>query len=154
YAIQTDPRFGGDRGNRLNAFELLNKGDANGRAMVPLIQDTAQAAYVSARELADFVSHYTTTVNYPQQNGLAQGLKLLAQVIPAEVGLHVGYVTIGGFDTHAGQMNTQRNLLTQFAAAIRAFQDDLEAHGVADKVLILTTSEFGRRVNENGSGGT
>lgn len=154
YAIQTDPRYGGDRGNRLNAFNALNTGDATGRVMVPLIQDTAQAAYVSARELAGYVSAYTSSVDYPQQNGLAAGLKLMAQVITADVGLRVGYLTIGGFDTHANQGPVQRNLLAQYAAAVRAFYDDLAAHGLADKVMMLTTSEFGRRVAENGSGGT
>jgi len=154
YTIQTDPRFPGDRQNRLNAFTLLNRGDANGRAFVPLIQETAQAAYVSARELAEMVNGYSTPVEYPQQNGLALGLKLLAQVIAADVGLHVGYVTIGGFDTHANQPNVHRNLLAQVATAVHAFQQDLEAQGAAERVLVLTTSEFGRRVAENGSQGT
>jgi uncharacterized protein (DUF1501 family) len=154
YQIQTDPRFPGDRTNRLNAFELLNQGDAHGRAMLPLIQDTAEAAYVSSRQLAELVSKYSPAVDYPQQNGLAQGLKLLAQIITADVGMQVGYVTIGGFDTHANQAPQHRNLLAQFAAAVRAFQEDLEAHGVADRVMVLVTSEFGRRVAENGSGGT
>ncbi len=154
YSFQTDPRYAGDRQNRLNAFNLLNSGDANGRAMVPLIQDTAQAAYVSSRELAQMVSAYQTSVNYPQQNGLAQGLKLLAQVITADVGLQVGYVTIGGFDTHAGQPNQHRTLLTQLATAVQAFQQDLDVHGAAGRVMVLMTSEFGRRVAENGSSGT
>lgn len=154
YSFQTDPRYSGDRQNRLNAFNLLNSGDANGRAMVPLIQDTAQAAYVSSRELAQMVSSYQTTVDYPQQNGLAQGLKLLAQVITADVGLQVGYVTIGGWDTHAGQANQHRNLMTQVATAVHAFQADLDAHGASGRVLVMINSEFGRRVPENGSGGT
>ena len=180
YAFQTDPRFGGDRANRLNAFTLLNKGEANGKTMVPLIQDTAQAAYVSARELATLVSAYRSPVEYPgaaapaapgmmgrgmgggmgmgmgqqQANPLANALKLMAQVITADVGMQVGYVTIGGFDTHANQANQQRALLGQLASAVRAFQADLEAQNVADKVLILVTSEFGRRPAENGSLGT
>lgn len=154
YAFQTDPRYNGDRTNRLNAFAALNTGDAHGRAMLPLIQDTAQAAYVSARELAEMVSAYQTPITYPERNGLAAGLKLLAQVITADVGLQVGYLTIGGFDTHANQAPQHQNLLDQYATAVRAFYDDLVAHGVDDRVIILTTSEFGRRVAENGSGGT
>jgi uncharacterized protein (DUF1501 family) len=154
YAIQTDPRYNGDRTNRLNAFAALNTGDEHGRAMLPLIQDTAQAAYVSARELADMVSAYQTPVAYPERNGLAQGLKLLAEVIAAGVGTQVGYITIGGFDTHANQQGQHQTLLGEYAAAVRAFYDDLVAHGVDDQVIILTTSEFGRRVAENGSGGT
>jgi len=154
YSIQTDPRYAGDRTNRLNAFAALNTGDAHGRAMLPLVQDTAQAAYVSARELAELVSKYATSVAYPERNGLAAGLKLLAQVITADVGLQIGYITIGGFDTHANQRVQHQNLLDQFATAVRAFYDDLVAHGADDRVMILTTSEFGRRVAENGSAGT
>ena len=154
YAFQTDTRYNGDRMNRLNAFAALNTGDSHGRAMLPLVQDTAQAAYVSARELAEMVSAYQTPVAYPERNGLAAGLKLLAQVITADVGLQVGYLTIGGFDTHANQRTQHQNLLDQYANAVRAFYDDLVAHGVDDRVMIMTTSEFGRRVAENGSGGT
>lgn len=154
YAIQTDNRYQGDRANRLNAFSLLNRGDAHGRAMLPLIQDTAQAAYLSSRQLAELVSAYRTPVEYPAPNGLAAGLKLMAQVITADVGLQVGYLTIGGFDTHAAQPLAHQTLLAELATAVRAFQDDLEAHEIADRVLILITSEFGRRVAENGSQGT
>lgn len=154
YAIQTDPRYGGDRANRLNAFTLLNSADATGRTMLPLIEDTANAALLSARELADMVKAYSSSVEYAEKEGLAQGLKLLAQVITADVGLQIAYITIGGFDTHAAQVPQQKTLLDQLARAVRSFQDDLEAHGVADRVLIMTTSEFGRRAAENGSAGT
>ncbi|MFN8557437.1 MAG: DUF1501 domain-containing protein [Dehalococcoidia bacterium] len=154
YSFQTDPRFPADRTNRLNAFQALNRLDSGGRAMLPLVEETAQAAYVSARELGDLVKGYNSAVTYPERNGLAAGLKLLAQVITADVGLRVGYVTLGGFDTHAAQQPRHRELLDQLAQAVRAFQDDIDAHGMADRVLILTTSEFGRRVAENGSAGT
>ena len=154
YSLQTDPRFAADRQNRLNTFNALQSGSGPDQVIVPLIQDTAETAYVSSRELADLVSRYASSVEYPQQNGLAQGLKLLAQIITANVGLQVGYVTLAGFDTHAGQLNQQRNLLGQVAGAVRAFYDDLAAHGIGDKVMVLITSEFGRRVAENGSNGT
>ena len=124
--------------------------------MLPLLEDTANAAYTSSRELQDLVKGYASAVEYPS-SGLGNSLKLMAQVVTADVGLQVGYVTIGGFDTHAQQNNGQNSqpaLLAQVSDAIGAFLADMEAHGMADKVVVLAWSEFGRRVEENGSEGT
>jgi uncharacterized protein (DUF1501 family) len=60
----------------------------------------------------------------------------------------------GEYDTHAGQAAALAPALTTTAASLYAFQRDLEARGVADRVLTLVWSEFGRRARENGSGGT
>jgi uncharacterized protein (DUF1501 family) len=60
----------------------------------------------------------------------------------------------GSYDTHAGQVAALDPALTTTAASLYAFQRDLEARGVADRVLTLVWSEFGRRAQENGSGGT
>lgn len=153
YQLATDPRYGGDRGNRLNAFTALNTPDSSNRVMLPLLEDTANAAYASSRELQELVKVYSSAVEYPSTT-LGNGLKLMAQVVSADVGLQVGYVTIGGFDTHADQANAQRTLLQQVSDSVRAFLDDMEAHGLADRVVVMTMSEFGRRVEENGSRGT
>lgn len=153
YQFQTDPRFGGDRVNRLNAFSALNSAGADNRAMIPLLEDTATAAYASARELQELVRAYAPAVEYPMTD-IGSSLKLLAQVIGADVGLHVGYVTKGGFDTHAGQADVQRRLLQEVSDAVAAFLADMEAHGLGERVLVLMWSEFGRRVEENGSRGT
>jgi len=69
----------------------------------------------------------------------------------------VYYVSMGGFDTHAGQGNTNgshANLLRQFAEAMRAFYTDLKRHENDGRVLSMCFSEFGRRVSQNASGGT
>jgi uncharacterized protein (DUF1501 family) len=153
YQLATDPRFGGDRQNRLNAFTALNSSGDGSRTMLPLLEDTAKAAYASSRELQELVRAYSSSVEYPM-TGLGNSLKLMAQVLTANVGLQVGYVTIGGFDTHADQVNAHATLLGQVTSAVAAFLDDIAAHGLADKVVVLTMSEFGRRVEENGSRGT
>jgi uncharacterized protein (DUF1501 family) len=156
YQIATDGRYGGDRANRLNAFTALNSTGADNRAMLPLLEDTADAAYASSRELQELVRGYSTAVEYPTTD-IGNSLKLMAQVATADVGLQVGYVTKGGFDTHAGQANMQNGqpaLLRQVTEAIGAFLADIEAHGMADRVIVFVWSEFGRRVEENGSAGT
>ena len=62
-------------------------------------------------------------------------------------------VTLGGFDTHGNQPLTHQGLLTQLSDSIKVFYDDLNYDGFDSKVLTMTFSEFGRRVNENGSEG-
>src|SRR5207302_10299522 len=66
----------------------------------------------------------------------------------------VCHVVLGGFDTHQQQDARQAPLLANVDSAVGAFIKDLEAHGVADRVVVMTWSEFGRRVGENGSKGT
>jgi uncharacterized protein (DUF1501 family) len=81
-------------------------------------------------------------------------LRLVADTIVQDLGVRVAYVPFGGFDTHAGQRNQHARLLAQLAEGLALFRRDLAAHGRAEEVLIVTWSEFGRRVQENGSGGT
>jgi uncharacterized protein (DUF1501 family) len=63
-------------------------------------------------------------------------------------------VSLSGFDTHANQLGNHQNLLATLSAGLAAFQKDLEKHGLADQVLTMTFSEFGRRPMENESRGT
>lgn len=98
-------------------------------------------------------------VTYPQNNRLAEQLKRVAWCIAAGMKTKVYFVSQGGYDTHVSQNSSDPTaghglLLTQLADAISAFQADLEASGVADRVIGMTYSEFGRRVNDNDSNGT
>jgi len=61
---------------------------------------------------------------------------------------------VHGFDTHSYQRSAHEELLTNLADGLASFHQRLEADGHADRVLIMTTSEFGRRLQENGSAGT
>ncbi|MDQ3701208.1 MAG: DUF1501 domain-containing protein, partial [Chloroflexota bacterium] len=74
--------------------------------------------------------------------------------ITGDLGVKVGYITIGGFDTHSNQKNQQARLLQSLSDGLKAFWDDLTAQGKADSVMVMSWSEFGRRVGENGSNGT
>jgi uncharacterized protein (DUF1501 family) len=96
---------------------------------------------------------YRSSAPYPQ-HPFSKALQNVAQMIAADLGTRVFYVSLGGFDTHANQKPAHANLLTNLSEGLAAFQRDLEQMGKADGVLILGFSEFGRRVRENGSGGT
>ena len=96
---------------------------------------------------------YQPSVTYPT-TGFANQLKQVAQIMAGDLGTRIFYVQLGGFDTHSGQLQSQANLLKTFSDGVDAFMTDLEAHGWGDDVAIMAFSEFGRRVAENGSGGT
>jgi uncharacterized protein (DUF1501 family) len=75
-------------------------------------------------------------------------------MIRAELPTRVYYVAMGGFDTHANQPGTHDRLLREFSQAMRAFYRELDATGHRSRVMTLAFSEFGRRVEQNASGGT
>ena len=111
--------------------------------------------YVDAVQSASEIGQ--NKVEYPQGNPLSQNLSIVARLIKGQLGARIYHVSIGGFDNHANQggANGQHaNLLRNLSEAITAFIEDLEADGAAKDVLIATFSEFGRRVNQNGSNGT
>lgn len=98
---------------------------------------------------------------YPASNTLADQLKIVARLIAGGLQTKVYYVQTGGFDTHANQTDAadtslgyHANLLRGIASAIKAFQDDLKALRVDDRVAGMTFSEFGRRAGSNASRGT
>src|SRR6185437_3639206 len=91
---------------------------------------------------------------YPR-NPFGNSLLQIAQLIKAGVGLEVAFTDIGGWDTHVNEGNSRGqlgNLLQQFSTAIAALYQDLGQR--MDDVIVLTMSEFGRTVRENGNRGT
>jgi uncharacterized protein (DUF1501 family) len=91
---------------------------------------------------------------YSSKNQLAAALQLAAELIVTGTGVKLLHVTLGGFDTHYTELNRHDDLMGYLDSAVSAFYQDLAAHNMADKVLIATWSEFGRRPKENASGGT
>jgi uncharacterized protein (DUF1501 family) len=124
--------------------------------LLDFVQKTALNTYASSQKLQEIGKNYEPKVPYPG-TGLANRLKLCAQLIDAGLGARVFYVSIEGFDTHASQgaaQGTHANLLSELSGAITAFYKDLAARGHKDRLLVMTFSEFGRRAKENGSKGT
>jgi uncharacterized protein (DUF1501 family) len=87
-------------------------------------------------------------------NGLGQALKLAAELIIKGTGVRLLHVTLDGFDTHYTELSNHDQLMTYLDEAVGGFYDELARHRKADKVLMATWSEFGRRPQENVSGGT
>jgi uncharacterized protein (DUF1501 family) len=119
-------------------------------AQVAEIEDHAQRG---SEELPKLIAGYKTEASYPA-TPFGRSLSLAAQIVGSNIGTRVLYVQHGSFDTHINQMATQDRLLAEFSNAMKAFYDDLAAHGNDKRVLTMTFSEFGRRIAENGSRGT
>ncbi len=88
------------------------------------------------------------------QNSLAQKMRLVSQLIQRSFGTRVFYLNLDGFDTHSVQAEMQPRLLGELAQAVSLLFDELRPSGHDKRVLVMTFSEFGRRVQENGSKGT
>ncbi len=88
-----------------------------------------------------------------QRGAFSTGLAVAAEMILGDVGTRVVTVSVAGFDTHSDQLATHADLLADLADGLTGFWATLDAAGEADRVLLATTSEFGRRVRENASSG-
>src|SRR5438128_1362077 len=119
-----------------------------------LLDTTLQDALHASHALQATDATYAAKGSYPSTSPIASALKLVAETIVCGLGVRVAQLTLGGFDNHAREKPVHDRLLLDLDQALSAFMQDLQGHGLADKVLVMTWSEFGRRVKENGSAGT
>ncbi len=160
YQLQTDPRYPADTPNKNAAFQELLSEPQNRFPFQEFVTQTVLDATVSSIQLLEGRENYTSTVEYPQ-TAFANNLRNIAQIIAADLGVTVFYTSINGFDTHANQIvggnnlvGTHSALLGDVSQSVKAFYDDMKEMGRDEDVLIMTFSEFGRRLSENGSLGT
>ena len=140
----------------LEAIGMLGNAGGHDAASRTAAKVSAQSATLR-RQLQPFGGQkFTSPVPYPEGNDrFPTSLQGLAAMIAAGLPLRcVALEATGEYDTHAGQASALAPALTTTAASLYSFQRDLEARGVADRVLTLVWTEFGRRAEENGSGGT
>ena len=123
-----------------------------GRA-VDFISRTALDAQHSSEEVRAIAARVQNQAEYPGSQ-LGGSLKLVAKLIGGGLPTRIYYVSQGGYDTHTNQLGSQQRLLGDLAESVKAFTDDLRAQGNMGRVLVMTFSEFGRRVSENANGGT
>lgn len=110
-------------------------------------------AYDSVEAIQSLAATYQTKVEYPK-TGIGRDLQLAAKMLAGRSGTRVFYVQLGGFDDHAQEKDQHARLLKDLDQALEAFQLDLQVQGLEENVATVVFSEFGRRVKENGSGGT
>lgn len=113
-----------------------------------MIETSSSASYIQNTSKL-----YKPTATYPA-TGFANQLKTVANFICSGLKTRVYYVSLSGFDTHVNQVNQQGRLLQQYAEGINTFIKDLHQNNKLDDTLVMTFSEFGRRVAQNASNGT
>ncbi len=123
-----------------------------GRA-VDFIERMALDAQLSSTEIRSIAARGQNQVNYPASQ-LGNSLKMVSKLIGGGLPTRIYYVSQGGYDTHTNQLPTQQRLLADLGDSMKAFVDDLKAQGNMQRVLVMTFSEFGRRVSDNANGGT
>jgi uncharacterized protein (DUF1501 family) len=122
-------------------------------SVLDFLERTALDAQVSSDTIRDIVRRAEDHATYPASQ-LGNSLKLVATLIGGGLPTRIFYVSQGGYDTHTNQLNTQERLLKELGDSVQAFVQDLKAQGNLSRVLVMTFSEFGRRVAENANSGT
>ena len=128
-------------------------GDDPGDDLLRRVREIDAASFAYASAVSSAAETGANRVSYPHGH-IGDQLATIARLVDGDLGTPVYLASLGSFDTHAAQPSAHRNLLASFANAVNAFFRDLKAMGRADDVVLLTVSEFGRRVHENASAGT
>jgi uncharacterized protein (DUF1501 family) len=136
-----------------NSFRLLSETKDDASAVRAMVQNGMSQSLNSARLLGGPEPAETDKTDLPDTklgNSLRDVLPLVRQ---SQLGLRIVHLGHDGFDTHENALDQQANRLTEFDAAVDGFFAALDREGLSDRVLVATTSEFGRRAKDNGSNG-
>lgn len=145
YNLSKDPYFKGIHNHQTDA----HLSDHN----LGYLYKTMIAAESSAKHIYETSKTFSSKKEYPN-NKFGKQLKTTASFINSGLDTKVFYGSLGGFDTHVNQLATQKKLLSVYADSMEVFVQDLKDNGTFKDTLILTFSEFGRRVKQNANVGT
>ena len=134
-------------------FDYLNTSTPTSDVYAKTITQSHAIAMDAMSGIAKVAASYTPAEKYPMSQ-LGAGLQTVAQMINGGIGSRVLYLATGGFDTHSNELDSHNRLMGYLGDALGAFWQDINAHGQADRVALMTFSEFGRRPAENASRGT
>jgi uncharacterized protein (DUF1501 family) len=143
--------------SRLEDFILAPEVDTKTLTSLPggkndltdFVRRSALDAYATSDRMAKIARAKDSEARYPATD-LGGHLRLIARLMKGGIASRVYYTRQAGYDTHAGQLVTHERLLGELAGAVKAFLDDLTSAKLADRVVVLMFSEFGRTVQENG----
>jgi uncharacterized protein (DUF1501 family) len=128
-------------------------GVISGEDNLAFLERVALDAQISSKTILELAARHKTTVRY-DGTPIARNLNLVSRMIAGGMPTRVYYVSHGGFDTHNQQAGAHDRLLGQLDSALKSFFTDLKQQGNDQRVVVMTFSEFGRRVAENASAGT
>ncbi|MFN9549011.1 MAG: DUF1501 domain-containing protein [Pirellulaceae bacterium] len=133
--------------------EASNSETAGEEDLVGFLEASTQTALRASARMSEAFARDTDFNDFPS-HPFGQKLKAIARLIAVGATTRVYYVTLDGFDTHSQQPAAHEGLLRQWSEGVSALVRQMEAIGQADRVLVMSFSEFGRRVAENASEGT
>lgn len=145
YRTTQDPYFG----KVLNGYTDTHLSEHN----LGYLYKTVIDAKSSAKHIYEKTKTYKTQQEYPT-NTFGKQLKTISEFINSGLETQIFYASLGGFDTHANQINSQKRLLKVYSDGITAFIEDLKNTGALKDTIVLTFSEFGRRLKQNAANGT
>jgi uncharacterized protein (DUF1501 family) len=154
YDISTDPNFPAEHNARANLLAAGNSRQFPDASFIGEVARNGAGALEKVEKIKRAQTDYRSSIDYPANNQLADGLKIVARVATTASESMLFYVTLADFDHHARQANLHATLLKQFSEAVKAFYDDMEQHALSDNLMMMQWSEFGRRPFENRSAGT
>ena len=139
------------RRSALDAFSRMYGPDPGKDAVAQVLSQAGTGALKGADALRTAPQNYSSSVEYGD-NPIAQALKSVAQVMSADLGTRIYYASHGSYDSHSAELLAHSKLWQEVSAAIADFTDDLREHNLEDDAIILVWSEFGRRIQDNGTG--
>ncbi len=134
-------------------FRQIDESHQHGEAAADYLYKTLTETLNSADYIYEQSRKFRTTEMYPA-SPLGKHLKTIASLILSDINTKVYYVSLGSFDTHINQQAQQKRLFTELNEALKPFVNDLKRNNRFQDVVLMTFSEFGRRVSQNASGGT
>lgn len=152
-AVKDPRRLYGTANEKFFREVLKNHTDESGEQPVDYLYKTMAETLSSADYIFQQSRLHPSNAEYPKTD-LGNSLKTIASLIYSEINTKVYYVSLGSFDTHINQEAQQQRLFTEMNEAVKAFVKDLKEQHRFEDVLLFTFSEFGRRVEQNASGGT
>jgi uncharacterized protein (DUF1501 family) len=152
-AVKDPRRLYGTSNEKFFRDVLKNHKDNGGEQPVDYLYKTMAETLSSADYIFKQSRMHPSSAEYPRTD-LGNSLKTIASLIYSDINTKVYYVSLGSFDTHINQDGQQQRLFTEMNEAVKAFVKDLKGNNRFDDVMLFTFSEFGRRVEQNASGGT
>lgn len=134
-------------------FKELNQAHQHQEAPIDYLYKTMASTLSSASYIYKQSIIHPTKATYPNTE-LGKSLKTIANLIFSNINTKVYYVSLGSFDTHVNQQPQQNRLFKELNDAVESFVNDLKENNRFNDVLLMSFSEFGRRVGQNASGGT
>ena len=152
-AVKDPRRLYGTANEKFFRDLMKHHRDEAGEQPVDYLYKTMAETLSSADYIFKQSRLHPTGADYPRTD-LGNSMKTIASLIFSDINTRVYYVSLGSFDTHINQEGQQQRLFTEMNDAVSAFLKDLKANRRFEDVLLMTLSEFGRRVQQNASGGT